>query len=188
MKRYTVALLFFLFGVMACETSYVEGPPGPQGPQGPAGQDGSEGYTFEYVINFEAPDYQVFLPFPDNFHMLSSDVVLVYLLWGQQDVNGETLDIWRALPQTRLTDQGTLLYNFDFTKTDVSLFMESDFPKSTLGPDYLSDWVVRIVVVPAQFANGRTALDLKDYHAVVKTFGLSDPPVDQKYLSIKRPE
>ena len=59
---------------------------GPWGPEGPAGQNGEEGFTFEFVIDFEAPDYQVFLPFPGDFRMLDSDVALVFLLWDQEVV------------------------------------------------------------------------------------------------------
>ncbi|MDN5203675.1 hypothetical protein QQ008_19960 [Fulvivirgaceae bacterium BMA10] len=185
---YTIAIL--VFGMYSCEVG-PEGPPGPVGPVGPIGPEGAkgeEGFTFEYIIDFEAPDYQVFLPFPDDFQVLDSDVVLVYLLWGQEEVNGEMLEIWRALPQTLITEDGLLQYNFDFTVSDVSLFLEADFPRSNLGPEMLNEWVARIVVVPAQFVEtGRTASDYSDYKEVVKRFGLVDTPVDQKYLSIKRP-
>ena len=189
MKRLGYIIPIFLLALFSCEISGVDGPVGPQGPEGPAGQNGEEAFTFEFEIDFEAPDYQVFLPFPGDFQMLESDVALVYLLWGQEEVDEETLDIWRALPQTIITEEGFLQYNFDFTVTDVSLFLDSNYDLSTLGPDFLDDWVVRVVVVPAQFVstNGRTGLDLTDYHAVAAFFNIPDQPVSHAGSNIKRP-
>jgi len=184
-------LLFF----MACETetTVVEGPPGMQGPKGdpgPKGEPGEEGFTFEYIVDFESPDYTVFLPFPEDFNMLTSDVALVYLLWGTEEVDGEILEIWRLLPQTVIEDFGILQYNYDFTVGDVSLFLDGNFPLDNLGPEYLDEWVVRIVVVPAQFFdNGRTAhIDHSNYHEVVEAYGLSYEPVDEDYQAIRRPQ
>ena len=86
MKRLGYLIPIFLLVLSSCEINGVEGPMGLMGPEGPAGQNGEEGFTFEYVIDFEAPDYQVFLPFPGDFQMLNSDVALVFLLWDQEVV------------------------------------------------------------------------------------------------------
>lgn len=178
------ALLFSLFSCQ--EEVYIEGPPGDPGPEGPAGLDGEEGYTFEWenVDFLSADNYTVFLPLPEDFTMLYSDVVLVYLLWGTEEIDGEVLDIWKPLPQTTFTEFGTMQYGFDFTIYDVSLFLESNFNLNLLGPDYLDDWVVRVVVVPAQFTDGRIKqeVDYSNYYEVVEHFGLSTQPVKVKNI------
>ncbi|MGK7397928.1 MAG: hypothetical protein ACNS62_25370 [Candidatus Cyclobacteriaceae bacterium M3_2C_046] len=182
MKRSILFLfLFSLFFVSCQEEVYIEGPPGPpglRGPEGPAGEPGEEAFTFDYEdIDFLAPDYQVFIPFPEDFFMYATDVVLVYLLWGTEEVEGELLDIWRPLPQTWFTEFGTLQYNFDFSYLDVSLFLDSNFDLGFLGPNYTDDWIVRIVVVPAQDANGRVNVDYNNYYEVAKHYDIKDAPV-----------
>ncbi len=50
------------------EAVVVEGPVGPRGAQGPQGIPGESGYAFEYTnVNFTAPGFEVFLPFPPGF-------------------------------------------------------------------------------------------------------------------------
>ncbi len=164
------------------------GPQGPQGPEGPQGEAGSEGFTFEWEVDFVAPDFNALLSFPSDFTMLESDVAIVYALWGTETVDGQELEIWRQLPQTVFTDDGLLLYNFDFTVSDVSVFMESDFPLTVLGPNLTDDWIFRVVVIPSQFNdNGRVSTDFSNYYEVVERFGLVHKPVDEKYKNIQRP-
>jgi len=125
--------------------------------------------VLEYEVDFVGPDYSVLIEFPNNFYPLASDVVQVYLLW---DVDGD-VDIWRALPQTIFTKDGLFQYNYDFTFDNVALFLDADFPISTMGPAYLLDQIMRIVVIPGQFLEGaRMDLDLSDYNEVAKTFNL----------------
>ena len=185
--------------VLAAFIFSCEGPVGPQGPQGqdgargsqgPEGEPGTEGFTFEFEnVDLVAPDYQLYLPFPNDFQMLPSEVALVYLLWGTEVVGDETLEIWRPIPQTLITEDGLVQYNFDFTKYDISFFMDFSFDPVDLDPILTDDWVVRVVVVPAQFADtGRIAgVDLSDYNAVKKHFNLKDIPVSEKNKSIQRP-
>lgn len=189
-KIYTLSLLLLFLGT-ACETTEVipgaPGPPGPQGPQGPRGIDGEEAYVIEYIVDFEAPDYSVVLPFPDDFQALSSDVVLVYLLWEVQNIDGEEVEIWRALPQSQLMEFGWLQYNYDFTLYDVSLFMETDFPPEQLGPIYTDEWVARVVVVPGQFlSNGRNNINFNDYQTVKEIFGLPKIELPKDYVIPER--
>ncbi|UXP31577.1 hypothetical protein N6H18_14590 [Reichenbachiella agarivorans] len=163
--KYLPALsILFLF---ACE-----GPSGPVGPAGEDGQDGLEGYTFEYTVNFVAPDYAALLSLPDDFTMLDSDVMVVYLLWEIQD---DGTEIWRALPQTLYFDDGILSYNYDFTKYDASVFLDGTVDLNGLGADWTDNWIARVVVLPAQFANGRSTLDYTDYDQVKEYFNL--PPI-----------
>src|SRR5690606_28527367 len=125
MKFSFYILLIFAFGVISC-TEYVEGPQGPQGPPGIDGLNGEEAYTFDYEVDFRSPDYSVLIDFPGDFQMLPSDVVQVYLLWSIVD----DAEIWRALPQSVIMDQGLFQYNFDFTMDNVSIFLEAEFPVS----------------------------------------------------------
>ncbi len=191
MKKLAVSIFLMACVLFACEGPMgPQGIPGPVGDPGPQGEPGEEGFTFEFVVDFEASeDFEVFIALPD-FEMLPSDAALVYLLWGTEEVDGQTLDIWRALPQTLFLEEGLLQYNYDFTTRDVRLFLESTFPLEELGPDFTEDWVVRVVVVPALFEeNGRIAgVDLTDYHAVAEHFGLPNAPADARYSSIQRPE
>lgn len=161
-----------------------EGPPGPQGnrgPQGPQGIPGEEAVVIEFEdVDFTAPDYNVFLPF--GYEALTSDAVLVYALWGETETtDGEWLEIWRLLPQNTFQDDGMLIYNYEHTTIDVELFLESDFSiaSSGLGPAELDDWVIRVVVVPGQYAsNGRSGfkVDITDYQAVKEHYNLPDLP------------
>lgn len=162
-----------------------EGPPGPRGADGYDGVDGTDGeeaYVFEYVFDFESPDYSVLLEYPDGFTALDSDVVLVYLLWDKLD---DGTEIWRLLPQSMITDFGFLQYNFDFTKFDARVFLDSDFNLDNLGSPFLANWLARVVVVPGQFT-GR--MNYADYDAVKEMFNLPDKEIPAGYVISKRPE
>lgn len=153
------------------------GPPGPQGdrgPQGPKGDPGESGFVFEYEdINFTAPSYDIILDYSPDFEGLDSDVALVYLLWEVVEEDGELIDIWRPLPQTVLHPEGTLYYNYDFTKYNVRLFLDATFPLDLLGAIDTDGWVVRVVVVPGNFWNsGR--IDFSDYNQVKEALGLPE--------------
>lgn len=178
MKNALLAISFVsLVTLFSCYESSEMGPPGPRGPEGPPGpvgpqgEPGEIGYVFEWSeIHFTAPDYEVLLPYPSTFEGLDSDVALVYLLWGVTD-DGQ--DIWRQIPANVFLDGGDILqYNFDFTKYDVSLFLDANFPLSELGADWTDNWIARVVVVPGAFVDGR--VDLSDYEAVELALGLPD--------------
>ena len=148
----TMILIF----ITACEGPI--GPPGPPGFDGVDGQDGINllGQVIEIEGTFEdANDYSLFFEFPQTVEVFESDIVLVYILWGQtEDADGIPVDIWRLLPQTRLLDQGILQYNYDHTFFDVSIFLESDFDLSTLLPGDTDNQIFRIAVMPADFVQG----------------------------------
>jgi hypothetical protein len=151
---------------------------GPAGPEGPAGAPGENAFVFEYTnVDFLAPDYEVVLNYADNFEAFDSDVTLVYLLWDvTTDTNGNDLEVWRQVPQSILTANGLLQYNFDFSKVDFRLFLDTEFDPSLLEPIDTDDWIVRAVVVPGQFWGGRTGIDYSDYNAVKEAYGLPEMP------------
>ncbi|NVJ84884.1 MAG: hypothetical protein HWE15_01165 [Algoriphagus sp.] len=145
---------------------------GPVGPPGPPGQDGLDGVTivgeaFEVDVDFtEANDYRELFEFDPA--ILESDVVLIYLRWEQ---DGNT-PIWRPLPQTIFFEEGVLMYNYDFTRFDFSVFLDGPIDYSLLASDWTDNQLFRIVIVPADFAGSR--IDFSDYEAVTKLLGLEE--------------
>ncbi|MFY0606082.1 MAG: collagen-like protein [Cyclobacteriaceae bacterium] len=171
MKAITkIAALGILVMLSSCYSDTYVGPQGPAGPQGPIGPQGASGenaFVFEWTdINFTAPDYEVILPYPDNFEGYDSDVAIVYLLWDSYtNGNNEVVKVWRQLSQTVISEQGTLVYNFDFSKYDTRLFLDAAFPRENLTANATDAWIARVVIVPGDFFNsGR--MDFSDYAQV----------------------
>ena len=161
---------------------------GPVGPQGPQGIPGESGFAFEYSqINFTAPAYEVFLAFPSDFEVLSSDVVLAYLLWEVVEVDGVPQEVWRPLPQQVFTDNGLLQYNFDFSVLDTRLFLDAEFALASLGAIDTDDWIARIVIVPASFWNGRANNEYPSYEDVSKYLGLGTVSREGDHYQKRRP-
>ncbi len=188
--RATITIFAFalLITLGSCYTDTVigpSGPVGPQGPTGPTGADGQSGFVFEWEnVNFTAPNYEVILPFPDNFEGLNSDVSIVYLLWDSYtNANNEVVEVWRQLSQTILRPEGALIYNADFSKYDARVFLDAQFSLDQLTADATDNWIVRVVVVPGDFWNsGR--VDFSDYNQVEEMLGLPKLPGVRK--AIKR--
>lgn len=165
MRKFTAFLgLIGLLIFQACE--------GPQGPAGIDGVDGVDGVNivsevFEVEIDFTADnDYREYFTFDPAIY--DSDVVLAFIRW---ESDGGT-PIWRALPQTTFFENGVLMYNFDFTSNDFSLFLDGPLDYSTLGSEWVDDQLFRVVVVPGDFVSSR--LDLTNYEAVTEYLGLTD--------------
>lgn len=181
MKK-TTLLFSCLFAIMfiSCE--------GPQGPPGYDGLDGEDGLNIlGQVVDIQGTfsaenDYSLFYEFPQTIEVFETDVVLVYLLWDvTADSNGDPVDIWRLMPQTRILDQGLLQYNYDYTFFDVNIFLESDFDMGTLLPGDTDDQVFRIAILPADAA--RTGkLDTSNVHSVMSTLGVSENEIQKVIL------
>jgi hypothetical protein len=163
------------------------GPPGPQGPQGPQGPAGMPGggelsLLFDIEGTFdEENEYTLFFEFPtDRIEVFETDVVLVYLQWDAfMDNNNNPVPIWRLLPQTIFQDAGLIQYNFDHTFIDVSIFLEAQFNRANLGPEWTDNQVFRVVIVPAAHAGGKTAapVDYSNYEEVIRYLQVSDKKV-----------
>lgn len=183
-----VYILLTVLGLMASACyETVPGPPGRDGFDGYDGLDGVDGeesYVFEYEFSFTAPNYTSILSLPDNFAMLDSDVMLVYFLW---EVTEDNVEIWRALPQTLYLADGILNYNFDFTKYDASVFLDGTTNFDLLGANFTDNWIARMVVVPGQFVNGRSAIDFSNYNEVKELLNLSESKLASPDYT-KRPE
>ena len=123
--------------------------------EGIDGRDGRDGglivsSAFEIAVDFNAQnDYQMVEPY--GFDVFEYDVTLVYVLWEIENGN----EIWRLLPQSTVFAGGaTLSYNFDFTQTDVKLFIEGTADFDDLDPVWTQNVVFRVVVVPADNVSG----------------------------------
>lgn len=180
MKKISLALGTFLtLFIISCE--------GPAGPPGFDGLDGLDGINIlGKVIEIEGSftpqnNYSIFFEFPQTVEVFESDIVLVYLLWGQtEDSNGEAVDIWRLLPQTRILNQGLLQYNYEHTFFDVDIFLESDFDLGTLLPGDTQNQVFRIAIMPAEFAQGK--MDKSNINAVMQTLGVGEKDIQRVKL------
>jgi hypothetical protein len=157
-----------------------EGPSGPPGPPGPPGFDGEDGINilgqvYDIQGDFTPGNgYSIFSEFAidaPSVEVFETDVVLVYILWAQEDDPSGPIDIWRLLPQTRLLDQGILQYNYDYTFLDVSIFLETDFDPAFLLPGDTDDQIFRIAILPADGA-GKTNLDTSNMQEVLDYLGV----------------
>jgi hypothetical protein len=166
-----LALIFSAFTV-SCE--------GPQGPPGLNGLDGVNilGSVFEVQGTFTpANEFSLLFEFPNTLEVFETDVVLVYLLWDvTSDGNGQDVDIWRLLPQTRIVDQGLLQYNYDFTFFDVNIFLETDFDPALLLPGDTDNQVFRVAVLPADII-ASSRVDVNEFNQVMSLIGASEADV-----------
>ncbi|MFD2200317.1 hypothetical protein [Shivajiella indica] len=169
-KLLSLLALGFAVFFQACEGPM--GPPGPPGPSGPQGQPGLVllGEVFEATVDF-TPANDYFVDFSFTVPIEPSDVVLVYIEW--ETFNGNS--VWRLLPQNVFFEEGVLTYNYDFTRVDFSVFLETTFDPSILDNSWTRNQYIRAVVIPADFANGR--IDYTDYEGVMKLIGATEKDI-----------
>ncbi len=153
-----LSILFIL--ITACE-----GDPGPQGPPGV----NILGQVFEVTVDFSpANNYQVLVEFPQDIEVFESDVVMVYLLETEISDSSGPIDVWTPLPQSFFFDNGSeLVYNFNHTFLDVSLFLDGNTNLDTIPFEFIDDKEFRIALLPADFANNPN-VDLYDYMSIQK--------------------
>jgi hypothetical protein len=189
MKKFNI-VLGSLIAVFFMSCSGPQGPPGFDGFDGLDGFDGRDGIDgvdgvniLGQVLDIEGSftfenDYSILYEFPQTVEVFESDIVLVYLLWDQtEDGNGEAVDIWRLMPQTRILDQGLLQYNFDHTFLDVNLFLESNFDLTTLLPGDTENQVFRIAVLPADLSQGK--LDTSNVNSVMSRLNVAEENIQR---------
>ena len=136
-------------------------------------QVNSSAEVFEVTTSFSAANnYSRIITL--NPPIYSSDMVLVYRLFDV--VNGE--DVWRTLPQAVYLPQGELDYNFDFTRNDINIFLDSDFDLTTLGSAWTQSQVFRVVIIPGYFSNkNSSSVDLSNYNEVVKRYNITESQI-----------
>ena len=166
-KIYT--LLFVAILMISCEGTV--GPPGPPGPPGQDGLDGSDGISGQF-FEFEADlnigmNFEYFVEIPDEIIVLESDVVVVYRLMEVFDGT----DVWEPLPQTIFRDNGILLYGFDYTISDVRLFLDGTVNFGNLDPNDTDGLIFRIAVIPVDFAK---SMNLKKMEEVIDALNVDE--------------
>jgi hypothetical protein len=105
-----------------------------------------------------------------NFYKLNpiifkSDVLLVYEYAGLDKTGA---DIWKSLPQVYTSGLGIHQYNFDFTKSDFSIFLDANFDPLKLNNSWRVNKVFRVVIVPGKFANMVDKNNLQNVMNVLK--------------------
>jgi hypothetical protein len=162
-KLLTLFTALFFIALSSCE--------GPQGPPGPPGLNGQNGgiivsNAFEIVIDFNEQNNYEFIE-PYGFEVFPTDVTLVFILWEEF----EGAEIWRLLPQNVEFPDGTLVYNYDFTQSDVRFFLDGTTNFNALGNEWTQAQVFRVVVVPADNV-GRQ--NLTDLDAIMELYGITE--------------
>lgn len=177
--------IFYFAALLSLLASSCSGRDGLDGFDGRDGLDGLDGVNIlGQVVDIQGTftasnDYSIFYEFPQSIEVFETDVVLVYLLWDQtEDSNGEAVDIWRLMPQTRILDQGLLQYNYDHTFLDVNLFLEADFDLGTLPAADTDDQVFRIAIIPAEQASG-ARIDRSNIDAVMQLLGVQEQDIQR---------
>lgn len=136
-----------------------------EGDPGPPGQDGGLVYAqvFEQTVNFNV-DSATNLPtalinFP--IEVFESDVVLVYRLEKQVNINGEIFDAWSQLPQNFFFSNGDIIqYVFNHTLFDAEIQIDGNFDTSTLtDPGYINNQTFRVAIVPAEYATTNLTME-----------------------------
>ncbi|MEP2296948.1 collagen-like protein, partial [Algoriphagus sp.] len=171
--RHVNKLILALIGLLAfqaCEGP--EGPMGVPGPEGPEGQPGINivGQTFEVEIDFTAANN-----FAGNFDftepLVEGDALLVYML--EQNPATEGRVAWRLLPQTFYLEGGILVYNFDYTVDDFSIFLDnSPINFAELDDYWTTGLLFRVVVVPSDLLGAR--VDYTNYEATMNLLNISE--------------
>ncbi len=161
MKKILALLTIILILFISCE-----GPVGPPGPPGPRGQDGLDGVNilgqiFEVEVDFNTGNnFEVFVQFPNQIEVFDTDVVVSYILVGNE--NG--VDIWEPLPQTLFFNEGILLYGFNYTFADIVFFLDGTIFLEDLSSDLTQGIIFRTAILPADAA---LDLDLNNMESVM---------------------
>lgn len=165
-----ILTLFAVVGLMAFTSC--EGPEGPEGPPGPQGAIGAvyENIAPNYYNFTNANNYSVRFNFP--VPLVDSDVVLVYRFDGT-DNGGRP--VWQALPETYYFDNGTRDFSFKyvFTYNYVNIYLDGN-DRETVPPAYRTNQILRIVVVPADFA---TSVNKDSYLDVVSKLNIQEDQI-----------
>ena len=162
MKKLCIALI----AIVSIALTSCTGDQGPPGPPGNAGMNGgiivSNAFQIELDFNL-GNNFEEFEPY--GFEVFPTDVTLVYILW--ETINGQ--DVWRLLPQTVEFSDGTLTYNFDFTRTDVRFFLDGSTDFANLNASFTQNQIFRVVVIPADNV-GR--INYNDLDQVMSTYDI----------------
>ncbi|WP_215225162.1 hypothetical protein [Echinicola shivajiensis] len=166
-----------LLALFVASAMIFQGCEGPEGPQGPPGVDGGliVGEAFEVVIDFN--DENAFAElFEFTEPLVDGDALLVYM--EEASPVYEDSFAWRLLPQTFYFNEGILVYNFDYTPVDFSIFMDGAIDFTQLDPYWTDGLTFRGVIIPADLVDAR--MDFSDYEATMKHFGITEEDFKKK--------
>lgn len=167
-----IASLLFLFAMVLTSCTGDQGPVGPPGLTGSPGAPGEDGgiivsSAFEIEVDFNTDNgFSHTEAYGNNFEVHETDVTLVYMSW--ETIDGK--DIWRLLPQSVIFDDGTLVYNYDFTQTDVRFFLDGTKNLTTLDDEWTQKQVFRVVVIPAD----NLGVDVSNLNAVMEANNITN--------------
>lgn len=155
-KKISLFLSVPVFFLLSCE-----------GPKGDPGEPGINilGSVFEIEIDFnEGNGFASLFQFPSSIQVFDSDIVLVYIQTG---VDGGA-PVWEMLPDSVFfTDSNEILvYDFDYTSSDVVIFLNGNVEFATLDASWTQNQLFRIAVVPADFAK-TPGIDLANLNQVM---------------------
>lgn len=144
MKKLMTAISFYLVTVLVIISC--EGPAGPEGPPGPEILP----ISFEFTIDLlEENDFQHITEIPAQIEVFDSDMMIAYVL--EDVIEEDELDVWRKLPVTEFNNNGTLLFDYDFTAVDIQIFLDANYPLGT--DDEYEEVLIRAVHIPAELLN-----------------------------------
>lgn len=104
-----------------------------------------------------------------NPGLTDGNTVLVY----RQVASQENQVTWQLLPQSFQLTNGLLYYSNSFNNKTVYISAGTNFALTPAEETaYRLNQTFRIVVLPSKFAKG-TSVDVSDYDAVVKAYGLT---------------
>tara|TARA_R110002020_G_scaffold512_1_gene2531 strand:- start:98 stop:643 length:546 start_codon:yes stop_codon:yes gene_type:complete len=177
MKKITIILSLFTLVLASCS-----------GSDGRDGIDGLDGInTLSAVFEVTGIDYvydsannewftQNPIPF-DGIEVLEGDAVLVYLADGTVTASdGQPTDLWKLMPITFFDASGEFQYEFNYTFDSVELNIVGNFDLSTLNDAAVSNQKVRIVVIPAEYAQDFNG-NFSNYNEVMSTLELKESDI-----------
>ena len=156
MIKFLFAVIIIFLTLQGCGE---RGPVGPEGPPGPEILPTS----FEFSADLlPSNNFEHFRDIPSQINVIGSDMMIAYVL--EDYIEGDDLDVWRQLPITDFTDRGTRTLNFDFTRVDIRIFLDANYPLEFA--DRFENVLIRAVHIPADFVNSGNAKQLENAQSI----------------------
>ena len=150
-----------------------------EGPQGPPGYDGVVPAVYEVETHLNRNNgYEAIFEFKPALN--NADLVFVFRLDGVDN----KVDVWRMLPQTYYIGANEIDYNFDYTKFDFRVFLESTSttPDAIDNGYWTNNQIFRAVVIEGYFGDTKRAASVidetrLDYESIVKKYNIKESDV-----------
>jgi hypothetical protein len=65
-----------------------------------------------------------------------------------------------------------MIYNFDYTMSDFSIFLDGPINYSLLGSEWTDGQIFRVIVLPSDFLSGR--INYSDYENTLKLLSIDE--------------